>query len=420
MKQNSREILLLIARPQSYRISPYLFAARQMGLKVLLASDGEHSLTSEIHDGLHIHLENFDKALDTIICAAQKTPFCGVLGCDDSTVELAARVAQQLQLPHNPPQAARLSRRKDLSRVHLLKHGCAVPQHYFLDLNQNVAEQLTQINYPCVVKPVHLSASRGVIRANNKEELITACERIKPIITAASDVIESTRLIVEDYIDGVEVAYEGFLCEGQLQTLAIFDKPIPLVGPFFEESIYVTPSQLSIKQQQQIHQSLSQACDAYGLSTGPIHAELRIDEKNAWILEIASRTIGGDCGRTLDNSEDGNKFTIEELAISLAIGKKVDSKPVQGSRGVMMIPIPKAGILNRVDGLAAAGQVEFIDKIDIIISPGHELVPTPEGEQYPGYIFARAETPQQVITALQNAHSKLKFIISPLWKINGK
>jgi len=393
-----------------------------MELEVIVASSGEHSLTSEVHDGLHIDLDDIDSAGDEIVKAAKKSPFCGVLGCDDSTVELAAAVGQRLNLPHNPPEAARLSRRKDLSRAHLLNYGCAVPGHHYLDLSLDLgldlAEQLTAISYPCVVKPVHLSASRGVIRANDPSELITACERIKPIIEGAVDPIEARRVIVEDYIDGVEVAYEGFLNDGQLNTLAIFDKPIPLVGPFFEESIYVTPSQLSFEQQQSIKQSVAHACDAYGLSTGPVHAELRVNADNAWILEVASRTIGGDCGQALNSTEDSG-FSIEELAISLAIGRPIHPKPLLGSRGVMMIPIPKAGILKRVEGLESARLVEHVEKVDIIIAAGHELVPTPEGEQYPGYIFARAEKPQQVIAALQEAHDKLKFVISPLWKISN-
>jgi len=389
-----------------------------MGLDVVVASNGEHSLTSEVHDGLHVDLDNVDSVLNEIVKTAHKTPFCGVLGCDDSTVELAAIVAEHLKLPHNPPEAARLSRRKDLSRAHLMTYGCAVPEHHYLDIDQELTTQLTDISYPCVVKPIHLSASRGVIRANNADELIAACERIKPIIEGASDETEAKRLIVEDYIDGVEVAYEGFLNQGQLNTLAIFDKPIPLIGPFFEESIYVTPSQLTFEQQQSIKQSVGHACDAYGLTTGPVHAELRVNQDNAWILEVASRTIGGDCGRTLDSSEESG-FSVEELAISLATGREINPKPIQGSRGVMMIPIPKAGILKRVEGLEEARRVENVEKVDIIISAGHELVPTPEGEQYPGYIFARAETPQQVVAALQEAHDKLKFVISPLWKINA-
>lgn len=416
MPQNI-DTLLLVARSHSYRITPYLFAARDMGLRVVLASNGEHSLISEVHNGIHIDFDQFDQSLTTIVNAARKSPFCGVIGCDDSTVELAATVAQTLGLPHNPPEAARLSRRKDLSRTHLLAKGCAIPQHQYLNLTIALDGQINNVSYPCVVKPIHLSASRGVIRANDRDELISACERIRPIISNASDSIEASRVLVEDYIDGVEVAYEGFLSEGKLNTLAIFDKPLPLEGPFFEESIYVTPSQLSQAQQEQIHNSVTQVCQAYGLKSGPVHAELRVNQDNAWILEVASRTIGGDCGRTLDNSQDSG-FSIEELAISLAIGKPLIPKPIQGSRGVMMIPIPKGGILKGVEGLERARQVANIEKVDIIISEGHELIPLPEGEQYPGYIFARAETPQEVILALQEAHTLLKFNISPLWKIS--
>jgi len=389
-----------------------------MGLKVVLASEGEHSLISEVHEGINIDFSAFEHSVHTIVQAAGEIPFAGIIGCDDSTVELAAAAAQALGLPHNPPEAARLSRRKDLSRRHLQKYGCAVPEHRYLDLSQDLGPQISDLSYPCVVKPIHLSASRGVIRANNSVELLKACERIKPIMAGASDPIEANRALIEDYIDGVEVAYEGFLYEGELNTLAIFDKPIPLEGPFFEESIYATPSQLSPEQQQVIKESVAQACQAYGLKTGPIHAELRVNSDNAWILEVASRTIGGDCGRTLDSSEESG-FSIEELAISLAIGKKVNPKPIQGSRGVMMIPIPKGGILKGVAGQEEAQQVAFVEKVNIIISEGHELVPLPEGEQYPGYIFARADTPQQVINALQEAHNKLEFKISPLWKIGG-
>jgi len=410
--------LLLIARPHSYRIPPYLSAARKMGLDVNLASEGEHSLISEIHNGINIDFNDFDKSVEIIVDSAKESPFCGVIGCDDSTVEMAAKVAEILGLPHNPPEAARLSRRKDLSRHHLMEQGCAVPQHRYLDINQDIISQISDLAYPCVVKPVHLSASRGVIRANNQDELLAACKRIKAIINETSDSIEASRILIEDYIDGVEVAYEGFLSDGELHTLAIFDKPIPLVGPYFEESIYVTPSQLSAETQKTIKKSIAQACSAYGLKTGPIHAEARVNQDNAWILEVASRTIGGDCGRSLDSSEESG-FSLEELAINLAIGKKITPNPIQGSRGVMMIPIPKGGILKRVEGLEEARQVPFVEKVDIIISEGHELIPLPEGEQYPGYIFARADTPQQVITALEDAHAKLEFKISPLWKIEG-
>lgn len=389
-----------------------------MGLEVLIASRGEHSLITEVHAGLHIDLDDIPAALNTILEEHHKKPFAGILGSDDSTVELAAHAAAKLNLPHNPPEAARLSRRKDLARAHLALAGCPVPIHCLIDLGRSLIEQMAGMPWPCVIKPLSMSASRGVIRANNEQEFIEACDRVKNIISEYSDKaehsIEKTYVLVEDYIDGIEVAFEGYLHNGELSTLALFDKPDPLVGPYFEETIYVTPSQLNREQQEKITQRVAQACNAYGLRTGPVHAELRINEEDAWILEIASRTIGGDCARTLDS---GNGLSLEELTITLALGEKVEQQAMHQSRGVMMMPIKEGGLLRRVEGLSAARNVPNIENVDIIIREGHELIPLPEGNQYPGYIFAKANTPEEVVNALREAYSHLNFVIAPVFKI---
>jgi biotin carboxylase len=380
---------LLIAQPNSYRIAPYIKAAKEMGLEVLIASRGEHSLINEVYEGLHIDLDDQDSAFESMMLEANRKPFAGVLGSDDSTVELAARVAQSLNLPHNDPKAAQASRRKDIARAHLALAGCPVPGHCLLDLHMP--------------------------RANNTDELINACERIRAIIAGYGDEFERSNILIERYIDGTEVAYEGFLHDGRLSTLAIFDKPDPLIGPFFEETIYVTPSRLSPQAQALIRQRVQEACDAYGLTTGPVHAELRVNDE-IWILEVASRTIGGDCGRTLDS---GNGLDLEMLTIALAIGRPVSPEPMRAARGVMMIPVPEAGLLRRVEGLSTAKKTRHITAIDIVIPDGHELIPLPEGNQYPGYIFAEADDPETVVDALRKAHQQLKFVVAPLWKIDA-
>ncbi len=225
---------------------------------------------------------------------------------------------------------------------------------------------------------------------------------------------EQSHLLIEGYIDGFEIAYEGFLHQEKLNSITIFDKPDPLVGPYFEETIYVTPSALNENMQQSIQSIIQKACKAYGLSTGAIHAECRIDNAGkVWILEIASRTIGGDCARILDNEN----FGIEELAISLAINQPIDVTMPKQARGVMMIPIREKGLLKRVEGLLEANKVDHIDKIDIIIHQGHELIPLPEGNQYLGYIFASAETPEQVTAAIREAYAHLVFVTAPVFKI---
>ena len=380
----------------------------------MIASRGEFSLISEVHAGLNVDLDDTETSLDSILEQAGQVPFAGILGSDDSTVELAARAAQSLGLPHNPPHAARLSRRKDLARAHLALAGCPVPIHCLIDLGKALQPQMAGLPWPCVIKPLNMSASRGVIRADNEAEFITACQRIKTIIADAKDDFEATHVLVEDYIDGIEAAYEGYLHNGELTTLALFDKPDPLQGPYFEETIYVTPSQLDNTTQARIKLRVAQACQAYGLSTGPIHAELRVDARDAWILEVAARTIGGDCARTLDSGDD---FNLEELVISLAIGKPVHSKPPEEARGVMMIPIREGGILRRVEGIAAARKVAGIETVDIIIREGNELVPLPEGNQYPGYIFARGDSTGEVVSALREACSRLNFVVAPVFKM---
>lgn len=268
--------------------------------------------------------------------------------------------------------------------------------------------------WPCVLKPLNMSASRGVIRANNEDEFLNACQQLKSIVASAQGDFEQNHVLIEDYIDGIEIAYEGFLHEGVLSSITIFDKPDPLIGPYFEETIYVTPSALANGLQQSIRDVIQKACIAYGLTTGAIHAECRIDNSNnVWILEIASRTIGGDCARILDN----DNFSVEVLAISLAINQPLEVNTPDQARGVMMIPIREKGLLKRVEGLLEANKVKHIDKIDIIIREGNELIPLPEGNQYLGYIFASADTAEQVTVAIREAYGLLKFIVAPIFKI---
>lgn len=414
MQQFTDKRLLLISHHNSYRIAPYIKAAINLGLEVTIASQGQHSLVSEVANGIHIDFADTDAAIKKILDENKIKPFAGVLGSDDHTVELAAHVAEALMLPHNPPEAAQYSHRKDLARAQLALTGCPVPIHCLLDLSLPLNKQTKGLPWPCVLKPINMSASRGVIRADNEDEFITACERLRLILATASDEFEQQHILIEDYIDGIEVAYEGYLQDGELNTITIFDKPDPLVGPHFAETIYVTPSTLDDAIQLAIKNVIQTACTAYGLRTGAIHAECRIDNNNTvWILEIASRTIGGDCGQMLTT----DNFNIEELAISLAINRPVETNIPKQARGTMMIPVKEKGLLKRVEGLLEARKVANIDKVDIVIREGHELTPLPEGNQYLGYIFASADTPALVTDALRQAHAELKFVVAKVFAI---
>jgi len=404
--------LLLITPPNSYRTVAYLDAARRRGIPVLVASEGKYSLVSEIAGGLHIDLQD-PAAINQLLAANRTRPFAGVIATDDASVELGSRIAEQLALPHNPPQAARFSRRKDLSREVLATAGVPVPAHRLIDLGRPLIPQLENIDYPCVVKPVALSASRGVIRADNLEETVTACERIRRIISRETvpGSYEAGHVLLETFVSGPEVALEGLLHAGQLRVLAIFDKPDPLEGPFFEETYYITPTRHDAAGQQRIVASVTAACHALGLQEGPVHAEVRLHGAQAVIMEVASRTIGGDCARLL---RFGTGQGLEDLVIGHAVGNPLPLEPLEGGAGVLMIPISEPGSLRRVEGITRARAVPFIEDIVISIREGYELVPLPEGGSYLGFIFARAPTPEQAEAALRQAHGELRIVVAPV------
>lgn len=408
-----RPRVLLVALPNSYRIGAYVAAAQRLGLDILVVSEGEHSLVSAVAAGLHLNLRAPD-ALERLMEAVAGGGVAGVVATDDATVELAGGIAAKLALPHNPPKAARLSRRKDLARIALTRVGLPVPEFTVLDLRRPLAPQLDGIRFPCVVKPVALSASRGVIRADDPDGLQAACERIRAILAEEGDLtdFESRTLLVEAFIPGREVALEGMLEDGRLRVLALFDKPDPLDGPYFEETYYVMPGRLSGAERERVEQRVQQACHAYGLRHGPVHGELRLSaDGEAWILEVASRTIGGQCARLL---RFGTGYGLEELVLAQAVGRRLEEKRMDGGAAVLMIPTPRAGVLRRVEGVLAARNVPYVEDLEISIRDGYELVPLPEGGRYLGFIFARAPDPYQAEAALRRAHAELRVVVAPV------
>ena len=407
--------LLLITPPNSYRTAAYLAAAKRRGIDVLIASEGRYSLVSELAGGLQVDLDS-PAALDQLLEANARQAFAGVVATDDAVVELGSRIAGLLDLPHNPPEAARYSRRKDLSRQVLADAGVPVPGFRQVSLEKALGPQLSGIHYPCVVKPLALSGSRGVIRADSAGELVAAIERVRAILSReyGSPSELSRHVQVEDFVPGQEVALEGMLRAGRLAVLALFDKPDPLDGPFFEETYYITPSRHPAGQQERLVQRVQQACTALGLREGPVHAELRIHAGDGVIMEVASRTIGGDCARLL---QFGTGQGLEDLVISHAIGQPLPVSPQDGGAGVLMIPIPRAGVLRRVEGIAAARAVPHVEDVMISLRDGYELVPLPEGASYLGFMFARAPSAAQAEAALREAHAKLRIVTAPVMRL---
>ncbi len=401
--------VLLLFSPATYRAEAFLEAARQLDLEVIQGVDMPEALSDLWHMPLGLDFTDVECSTRDIVEYARQTPLHAILSVDDSASLLAAHASAALGLPHNAPDAALAARDKYVMRRMLAAEDVPIPKFQHVAGSDDPARVAEQVEYPCVVKPLRLSGSRGVIRANNSQELVAAFTRTRNMLLADGYTLEDVSLLVERFIPGFEVALEGLLTQGKLQVLALFDKPDPLDGPFFEETIYVTPSRLPEATQAAIAKCTAKAAAALGLREGPVHAELRVNEDGPWMVELAGRSIGGLCSTIL---QFGTRMCLEEIILRQAIGLEIPSlEREQQAVGVMMIPIPGAGLLRAVHGVEEAKAVPGIEGIEITARLYNQIVPLPEGESYLGFIFARGETPAQVEQALRAAHSCLRFDI---------
>jgi biotin carboxylase len=405
--------LLLLLPTTTYRAEDFVEAARELGVDLICAS--EIPSTFEPFDPDHLLTLDFadpEGAAAAVARFAERRPIQAVVGVDDRATLVGAAIAARLSLKSNSIASATAARNKHLMRERLALAGVRQPAFTLVPLDAGHAAVAKTIEYPCVVKPLTLSASRGVIRADDPAQFVAAVERIRAILQGPEVTVDTEAkraLLVEQFVPGVEVALEGLLVNGDLRVLALFDKPDSLDGPFFEETIYVTPSRLPDDVQKAIAHTAAETCTALGLTEGPIHAELRVNDAGPWVIELAARSIGGLCSRTL---RFGTGMTLEELILRHALGWSLEPMERDGrAAGVMMIPIPRAGRLRAVRGLERAKVMASIEDVVISAHVDQELIPLPEGWQYLGFIFAVAETPADVETALRAAHTQLDFEI---------
>lgn len=409
--------VLLLVTSSSYRAEDFLSAAERLGVAVTVASDHEAALGG-IAPGANLPVDFTDpeRAVSSVADFNGEYPLAAIVAAEDEGTILAAAASTALGLPHNPVEAVRTARRKDLFREALRDAALPSPRFETFGVDEDpdsVAARAAEYpGFPCVVKPVSLAASRGVIRADDEAELAAAFRRVVGITTGATGYAagDAARVIVEEYLPGAEVALEGLLVDGELRTLAVLDKPDPLEGPYFEETMFITPSRLPVEVQEAIRGTAGHVARAIGLCHGPVHAELRVNEDGVWAIEMAPRSIGGLCSR-LFRFRAGR--TLEELILLHATGAPLDGVSIpEDASGAMMIPIPRSGSLVAVDGIDAALAVPAIEDVVISLRPGQEVVPLPEGNRYLGFIFARStDGPEAVESALREAHLRLSIMI---------
>ncbi len=414
-KQHKR--LLILASKLGYQTHGFAEAAEKLGVDVAFGTDRCHQLEDPWADGaIPLHFETPRQAAEQIVRQLRTAPPDGVLALGDRPTAAAAYVAQAFGLRGNPPEAVETCRNKLRQREVLHAAGLPVPDFFSFSLKEDLAAVFPRVEFPCVVKPLALAASQGVIRANNRDEFAAAVRRIQGLLESPEIQVMHEpaleRLLVERYIPGAEVALEGLLEDGKLRVLAIFDKPDPLEGPFFEETIYVTPSRHPANAQTALVDCAERTVRALGLAQGPLHAEFRINERSPWVLEAAPRPIGGMCSRALRFGQD--RIFLEELLVRHALGLGGSDAPREESAsGVMMIPVPRSGIFERVDGLDEAERTPGVEEIRITARLRDYVAAWPEGSSYLGFIFAKGSTAEAVEASLRAAHADLNFVFLP-------
>lgn len=406
--------ILFLMPSRTYRASAFLNAAQKLNLDIVVGSEKKQVLEVFTPDKtITLNFYDLTKCVERIVEFAKKYSLDAIIPVDETTAVIASMASKALSLPHNLPEAAIASREKHRMRSVLTKSGLPSPRTRIFSIRDNPADLSMEVDYPAVLKPLFLSSSRGVVRVNNSNEFIAAFKSIIAILSDPEVVSQdrdlSQKIMLEDFIAGDEIAVEGIFTDGQLKVLAIFDKPDPLSGPYFEETIYVTPSRQPQKTQNEVANTILKASQAMGIQHGAVHAELRINREGIWLIEIAARSIGGLCAKTL--RFDGN-VSLEELILRHAIGENIDELEREtAASGVMMIPIPTAGTLKAVSGLDKARSVPHIEEINITIAISQQVVPLPEGNKYLGFIFSRAGRSEEVEAALRKSHHTLDFRI---------
>jgi biotin carboxylase len=404
--------ILILATTTGYQTREFAEAARRVGAEPVLATDRCHRLDDPWGDGaITVRFHNTARYAGLL---EANGPFDGIVAVGDRPAFLAALAAERLGIPFHPPAAVEACRSKYLARERFRAAGLNVPAYFRVPLAADPLEAARRAPFPCVLKPLGLSGSRGVIRADTPEQFLAAFERIVRLLTSLEIRMrrdEQDRFIqVEEFIPGREFALEGIVTGGALRVLALFDKPDPLDGPFFEETLYVTPSRETGSVQQEVVETAGRAVAALGLTHGPVHAELRYNGRGAWMLEAAPRPIGGLCSRAL---RFAGGVSLEELILRHALGEDVsECRLADPASGVMMIPIPRTGVYEDVAGLERARAVEGVEDVVITAERGQKLVPLPEGASYLGFIFARGNAPAEVETSLRSAHALLEVQIA--------
>ena len=416
-----RPRVLLVATTTGYQTRAFGEAAERLNLELVFATDRCAVLDDPWRDSaIPVRFHQMSASVERIVAADARQPFSAVIAVGDRPATLAALASEALGLAGHPSAGAEAARNKLVTRERLRQAALPVPRFTAASVSSDASALAAHATFPAVLKPIALSGSRGVMRVNDASDLVAALDRLRRLLARPDVRVQRdpahTLVLLESFIAGHEFALEGLMTDGHLHTLAIFDKPDPLDGPYFEETIYLTLADLESDLAQRIRSSVAAAAVAIGLRHGPVHAECRVGESGVFVLEVAARPIGGICARALRFTPPAGTpiISLEELLLRHALGEDITTwRRETAASGVMMIPIPRRGFYRGVTGADEARDVRSIDDVVITAKPDQLLLPLPEGASYLGFIFARAATPDEVDAALRTAHKCLSFTVDP-------
>ena len=389
--------LLLVIPENSYKSNDFVVAAEKLGIDFLIITDSEQ-VSSKFSDTVIIN--KFDAELNKNNLKKLKD-VTHVLPVDHSALKFSGYLVDLLEVKGNKLESINLSMNKYESRK-IFNSLLDIKVNNEIIKNIDDVNTFINKNGTSVLKPIYGTASKSVLKINNVEK---NKEQIEKLMQDCFD----QDLVIEEYIDGKEYALEGTIINSELKKIVIFDKPVEYKHPYFEESIYITPSELSSEAEKRVVSIVDKACKKIGLEDGPVHVEFKINENQIFIIEINPRMIGGLCSRCL--SFGLFKVSLEEIILHAFMNNELKNIELLNNYvGVLMIPTPKSGKFISINK-EELEKIPNISNVEITVPEGSDLLEPPYGDKYLGFAFSQGIDKKTVNESLLTAMNLANPII---------
>ena len=378
--------LLLVIPENSYKSNDFVTSAEKLDLDFLVITDSQQ-VSGQFSDTVIIH--SFDEELENDV-KEKLQDVTHILPVDHSALKFSAYLVDLLKAKGNNTKSINTAMNKFESRKIFNSISEIKIQNAIVKKIEDI-EIFINENGTSVLKPIYGTASKSVIKVESFQENKAEVEKL---MQDCSD----QDLIIEEFVDGSEYALEGNLINSELNKIVIFDKPINYKEPYFEESIYIAPTEIPDKTQKEIVNLIGKACKKLGLENGPVHVEFKIHNKEIFIIEINPRMIGGLCSRCL--SFGLFKTSLEEIALHAFLNNELKSIDLLSNFvGVLMIPTPISGKFISINKNELES-IPNVSGVEITVSENSNLLEPPFGDKYLGFVFSQGDSKEKVMESL--------------------